>query len=323
MKLPALTSAASCAFLALSITGLQAEEGGSGHYLPGAMSSFADGVPPAETFIARLNIASYQGSYTRGEPIPIAGIRAAGLEADSFAAGLTLLWRPPVDLGEKWSFSMSATIPYVWMDVSGDVTATLAGGTPVSVGRSDSVDAIGDIVIQPVMLNYNVSPDFNVNFRVGAYAPTGSYEVGRLANTGKNFWTIEPVLGLMYFGKKNGIEASVFFGYDFNEENDDTNYKSGDQFHIDGTLAQHFPLAGGLAGVGVNAFYYDQVTGDSGSGATLGDFEGLTTGYGPVISWAGKVGGKDMIAELKWLHETDTDRRLNGDYIWGKVLFKF
>ena len=83
------------------------------------------------------------------------------------------------------------------------------------------------IVLMPLMLNYNVNPDFNVNVRLGFYAPTGNYEVGRLANTGKNFWTIEPVLGLMYFGQKNGIEASAFVGADFNTENEDTNYKSG------------------------------------------------------------------------------------------------
>jgi hypothetical protein len=32
-----------------------AEEGGSGHYLPGSMASFIDVVPPTETFLARLN----------------------------------------------------------------------------------------------------------------------------------------------------------------------------------------------------------------------------------------------------------------------------
>ena len=67
-----------------------------------------------------------------------------------------------MELGEKWSFAMSMTIPYVWMDVSGDVAATLPNGTPVSVRRTDTVDGFGDIVIMPLMLNYNVSPDFNM-----------------------------------------------------------------------------------------------------------------------------------------------------------------
>lgn len=33
-----------------------AEEGGSGHYFPGSMSSFADGVLLAPAFVARLNV---------------------------------------------------------------------------------------------------------------------------------------------------------------------------------------------------------------------------------------------------------------------------
>jgi hypothetical protein len=234
-----------------------------------------------------------------------------------------VLWRPPVDLGEKWSYAMSATIPVLTMDVSANVLVAGPGGGQVAVKRSDRQSGLGDIVLIPLMMNYNVDPDFNVNFRVAAYAPTGDYEAGRLANTGKNFWTTEPTLALMYLGQKNGREASLFVGADFNEENSDTNYKSGTQFHVDGTLAQHFPAFGGLTGIGVSAYYYKQLTGDSGNGATLGDFEGKTVGIGPVVSYAGKANGHDVVAELKWLHETDTEKRLEGDLLWFKVVFKF
>jgi hypothetical protein len=302
---------------------LRAEEGGSGHYLPGAMASFVDAVPPSETFIARYNFVYYNGSFG-GNPIPFARLVATNVNAESYASGLTLLWRPPLDLGEKWSFAFSTTIPYVWLDVSGDAAATLPNGMPgPTVKRSDSVSGIGDIVLMPVMLNYKFTPDFSVNFRTAIYAPTGSYELGRLANTGKNFWTIEPTVGFMYFGQKNGREASLFVGCDFNTENDDTNYKSGDQFHIDGTLAQHFPLGGGLAGVGVTGYWYQQITGDSGAGATFGDFQGTTAGVGPAISYIHKIGKVDMLAELKWLHEVEAQKRLEGDFIWLKVVFKF
>jgi hypothetical protein len=319
------------AMLGASFTpSLRAEEGGSGHYLPGSMSSFVDAVPPSETFIARLNYLFYNGSYS-GNPLPFARFAAFDVDASSHAAGLTLLWRPPIDLGEKWSFALSATVPYVWLDVSADVTAkvTLGRGTNFSrtltrtVRQSDSVSGIGDIVLMPLMLNYKFTPDFNMNFRLGIYAPTGDYEVGRLANTGKNFWTFEPTLAFMYFGQKNGFEASLFTGFDFNTTNDDTDYQSGTQFHVDGTLAQHFPLAGGLAGVGVNAYWYEQISGDSGSGATFGDFKGRTAGVGPVLSYARKIGKTDMIAEVKWLHEAETRKRLEGDYVWLKVVFKF
>ncbi|NOR26870.1 MAG: hypothetical protein GQ542_21260 [Desulforhopalus sp.] len=56
------------------------------------------------------------------------------------------------------------------------------------------------------------------------------YEVGRLAKTGKNFWTIEPTVAFMYFGQKNDVEASFFGGVDFNTENPDPDYISGRRF---------------------------------------------------------------------------------------------
>ncbi len=300
-----------------------AEEGGSGHYLPGAMASFIDGVPPKETFLTRINVVNYEGSVGGNVRVPIGGLTTLGADAKSWGYGLTFVWRPPFELGDKWSYAMSTTLPVVTMDVSANVLTTAPGGGQVTVKRSDSQSGLGDLVLIPVMLNYNVDPDFNVSFRVTAYAPTGDYEVGRLANTGKNFWTVEPTLALMYLGQQNGREASLFIGADFNEENSDTNYKSGTQFHLDGTLAQHFPAFGGLASVGVSAFYYKQLTADSGDGATLGDFEGKTVGIGPVVSYASKIATHDIVAELKWLHETDTEKRLEGDIVWFKFVYKF
>jgi hypothetical protein len=299
------------------------EEGGSGHYLPGSMASFMDGVPPAETFIVRLNVLNYEGSIDAKQPLPIAGLSAVGVDASSWGYGLTALWRPPLDLGERWSYAMSATLPLVEMKVSATLDVPLPGSGSRGVRRSDSLSGLGDLVLMPVMFNYKVNADFNVNARLAAYAPTGDYEVGRLANTGKNFWTIEPTLALMYLGQQNGIEASLFMGVDFNQENPDTHYKSGTQFHLDGTLAQHFPLSEGLAGIGVSSFYYEQITGDSGSGASFGDFKAKTAGIGPVVSYARKLGGQDLMVELKWLHEYDTQNRLEGDTVFLKALIKF
>jgi hypothetical protein len=304
--------------LALLCGAASAEEGGTGHYLPGSMASFIDGVPLTETVLVRLNALNYNGSVDRSQPLPIAGLTAVGVDAKSSGLGLTALWRPPLDIGAGWSYAMSATVPYIWLDVSGDVTAQ-----GITARRSTSVSGLGDAVLLPLMLNQSISPDVNINYRVAAYAPTGSYQVGRLANTGKNFWTIEPTVGFMYFGQKNGREASVFVGVDFNQENPDTHYKSGTQFHADSTFAQHFPLWGGLAGVGLNFFYYQQISDDSGAGASLGAFRGKTLGLGPAASFVTKVGGHDLLSELKWIHENATENRLQGDTVWLKVAYKF
>jgi len=301
---------------------LNAEEGGSGHYMPGSMASFIDGVPIEPTFITRINYLHYDGGIDVNRSIPIAGMSVLEANAKSNAYGLTMLWAPDWDMGEKWSYAMSATLPWVSIEVEADGVTSFSGKT-LTGGLSDKETGFGDIVLMPLMFNYNVNEDLNTNFRLGIYAPTGEYEVGRLANTGKNFWTIEPTAAIIYFGQKNGREASLFFGVDFNTENEDTNYTSGIQAHLDGTLAQHFPLWGGFAGGGLTGFWYQQLSGDSGEGASFGDFKARAHGIGPVLSYASKVAGKDIIAELKWLHEFDNKNRLEGDTVFFKVLAKF
>ncbi len=296
-----------------------AEEGGSGHYLPGSMASFPDAVSATESFVIRYNLVYYDATVNAQRALPIAGATALGADISTWAQGITFFWRPPVEIGGRWSYAMSATIPFVSLDVSADVIT----GPGLSIARADSVSDIGDIVLMPLMLNYHVSDDINWNFRIAAYAPTGSYEVGRLANTGKNFWTVEPTIAFMYFGQKNGREFDVFFGVDFNQENPDTDYKSGTQAHVEFTAAQHFPWRGGLAGIGLTGFWYEQVSGDSGAGATFGDFEARDIGAGPVISFITKIGGHDLLSELKWLHEFETKNRPEGDTAFLKVLYKF
>jgi len=69
--------------LALLCGTAAAEEGGSGHYLPGSMASFIDSVPLTERFIARLNVVYYQGSVGARRRLPIAGLTALGANASS------------------------------------------------------------------------------------------------------------------------------------------------------------------------------------------------------------------------------------------------
>lgn len=294
-----------------------AEEGGSGHYQPGSIASFIDAVPPEKTFLVRYNLVRYKGSVSPSVRLPIGGSSTTGASADIWAHGLTMLWAPGWKLGD-WNYAMSTTVPLLDAKVDARVESSDFG----TRDRSDSLTRMGDIILMPLMLNYTVSPDLNVNLRTTFYAPTGDYKTGRLANTGKNFWTFEPTAGVVYMGQKNGREASVYAGLDFNTENDKTDYKSGNQFHIDSTFAQHFPLAGGVAGAGVSGYYYKQVTGDSGDGATFGDFKAKSVGAGPVISYIRNFGKWEMLSELKWLHEFSTTNRLDGDVVLFKVAFK-
>jgi hypothetical protein len=298
-----------------------AEEGGSGHYFPGTISSFVDGVPATETVILRLNALHYDGSFSANRPVPIAGQAALGVDVQSTAVGLTAAWRPSWgQLGERWSYAMSATIPFLRVEVEAEVASA---GVNRTVRQRDTEYGLGDIVMMPLMFNYHVNDDINLNARLAVYAPTGDYEVGRLSNLGKNFWTFGPMVGFMYLGKQNGREASIFFGADFNTENPDTNYQTGTQLHVDGTLAQHFPIGKTLLGLGATGYWYQQVEGDSGSGATFGDFKGRTNGIGPSFSLVHPFGSHNLMAEFKWVHEVEVERRPEGDSFILKAMLTF
>jgi hypothetical protein len=78
-----------------------------------------------------------------------------------------------------------------------------------------------------------------------------------------------------------------------------------------------------LLGIGANGFLYQQVTGDSGSGATLGGFEGRSVGVGPVLTFIRIKGKSALSVQVKWLPELDTERHLNGDWVWASVGYKF
>jgi hypothetical protein len=63
----------------------------------------------------------------------------------------------------------------------------------------------------------------------------------------------------------------------------------------------------------VNGYYYDQVTGDSGSGAGLGSFKGRVVAIGPVMNLNFQVGKIPVSANLKYFREFDVENRLEGD----------
>jgi hypothetical protein len=131
------------------------------------------------------------------------------------------------------------------------------------------------------------------------------------------------MFGVAYSNQKNGFNAMLHAGYAINTENPDTNYHSGSLLHFDGAIEQILPAGPGFLTLGVEGFYFQQVTGDSGSGAVLGDFKGRTAGLGPVLGYVLPVGKQSLVFELKWLTETNTKNRLDGDYIWLKMVYKF
>jgi hypothetical protein len=305
--------------LAWAVTPASATEGGTTHVIPGSMATLADNAPAAGPGIfVKPMYLNYSGSATA--KIPTAAGLVADLEADSntlaLVGGYTFAGKV---LGA--AYTVVAALPYTWLDISG--TVQLPGGGTKRIGNS--VSGFGDITLIPAMLAWK-EPDspWQFNAVLPIYAPTGNYQVGRLGNTGLNYWTFDPIFGVVYSNAKSGFNALLNTGFAINTENPDTNYKSGNLLHFDGAIQQILPVGKGLMTLGAEGFYFQQVSCDSGSGATLGCFKGRTAGLGPVIGYIQPFSKTEsLVLEFKWLFEMDVKNRLDGDYIWLKAVYKF
>ena len=106
------------------------------------------------------------------------------------------------------------------------------------------------------------------------------------------------------------MELSSAVGFTFNGENPDTDYRTGTEFHVEWALVEHFSKTFAL---GFSGYHYDQITGDSGSGATLGDFEGRVTAVGPVMLYGFNLGRIPVSTQWSYFHEFDVANRAEGD----------
>ena len=125
-----------------------------------------------------------------------------------------------------------------------------------SPGGSGSKEGLGDIIIDPFILSWH-GRNWHAATGIDIYCPTGSYDRDRVANIGRNYWTFEPIVSGTYV-TDSGFEVSAKFMYDFNTENTETDYHSGQEFHVDYTVGQRI----GLLNVGVGGYYYQQTTDD-------------------------------------------------------------
>ena len=195
------------------------------------MSTLIDNPPTGPAMILKPMYLNYSGSATAQIPT------AAGLAGNLDATANTFVLAGIYAFEEKVlgaAYSMVAALPYSWLNVSANVQAPNGGSRRVD----SSVSGFGDLTIIPAMLAWKQPEShWQYNFVLPTYAPTGSYQEGRLGNPGLNYWTFDPVFGVVYSNPKSGFNALLNTGYAINTENPDTDYKSGSVLHFDGAIA--------------------------------------------------------------------------------------
>jgi len=303
------------ALLLLSSTGTlvsplaSAAEGGVSFWLPGQFGSMA-AVPgdPGWSIPLIYFHSSVEGEGSR--EFPTAGKITLGLEEDIdlLIAVPTYAFASPVWGGQ---LTLSVAGVYGRVDVGVNATLTDPGGGVLSGSESDSNTAVGDL-FPSATLRWNHGVHNSMAYLM-AGVPVGSYELGRLANIGNNHWSLDAGGGYTYLNMETGREFSAVAGLTYNFENPDTNYQNGIDSHLDLAASQ---FVSEQVHIGLVGYFFYQLTGDSGPGAVLGDFQARVIGLGPQLGYFFNMGEKQAYLNVKAFWEVESKYRPDGWNAW-------
>jgi hypothetical protein len=291
---------------------LFADEGGVSYWLPGQYGSFAasPGTPgwslPVFYYHANAS-ASGSKSFSRGASL------TAGLDSD-----VDLLFLYPGYVFRDSIFGGQPAIGMGWAvgTIRGSASATVdgPGGSVVLANPEDRMTGGSDLY-----------PEFSLRWSHGAHStmayvsgaiPVGAYDPQSLASIGMNHGALDVGGAYTWFDESQGHEASATLGFTYNFENPETKYRNGLDSHLDWAASQFLSEQ---VHVGVVGYFYQQLTGDRGEGAVLGDFESRVIGLGPQAGYFFELGGKEWYASLKSYWEFAEQNRPAGWNLWMTV----
>jgi hypothetical protein len=280
-----------------------ASEGGSSYYFPGAFATFGVAVPPDPGFQFVNQTLYYHGDVDKAV---LNGHVGLSLKATAIYNYFSGSYVPDATvLGGRLQVLAAVPVGYV----STKAGISLAVPPYISHEESDHTFNIGDSLLSGA-LAWKMG-DFSFKVTEMAFVPTGAYSTNDLANLGRNYWGFDTSCAATWLSSKTGTEISVMPGIMFNTENNDTNYKTGNEFHLDYMVNQF--LAKNFA-LGAQGYYYKQVTGDSGTGAFLGDFKGESYGFGPALLWMPAFDEGKLTLIGKWIFDSHHENRMKGNY---------
>lgn len=294
------------AFFGVSFSNLaEADEGGVSFWLPGQYGSFAavssnPGWSFESAFYHASAAASAGANFSRGGGI-VAGLRSP---ASFIMFTPTYSFAVPV-LGAQAALGMTAL--FGKNSSSASATLTGPGGATLSGTRSDDVVGFGDLY-PTGSLKWN-RDNHNVMLYATSGVPVGAYSSTRLSNLGIGHWAVDSGAGYTYLNEQAGFELSAVLGFTYNFINPDTQYQNGIDAHLDWAIS---PYLTDKLHIGAVGYFYNQLTGDSGPGATLGEFKSRVAAIGPQIGFFFPLADRQGSLNLRAYYEFDARRRLDG-----------
>lgn len=272
-----------------------AAEGGIGAYWPGFRSFMTGVVPSKEGLYLRNDVVVYSASAPR---VVLNGLPIENISVDAVFDIIEPTYVFPKKLfGANRAAVITQSL--IWLKQSGGIIGT-------DIEPSDSRFAPGDTVISPIYLGWQKNKLF-YSATIAVFIPTATYDINRVVNTSRNYWTVDPEFGITYFNPNTGWDISGAIGYSINTKNPATDYKSGDVLHFDYAVGK--TLKSGIK-PGVVGYAWVQTTADSGSGALFGPFRSRVFGIGPGVVWRK---GTSSEMRFRYYHEFGASNHLEGD----------
>ncbi|CAH1661348.1 conserved exported hypothetical protein [Hyphomicrobiales bacterium] len=283
-----------------------ATEGGASLYVPGFRGPGAGIVPPPG-FYFENDFYSYSGRLSASRQTQIGGAVLGNVKVQARVDFVTPTWVTPIEIfGGNLGFAL--TLPFGQPRISAGALITAPRlGRAFGAKLRDSAFLFGD----PVVTSFVGWHAGNFHWQVGGAVniPSGTYRDGSLSNLSFNRWIGDIYAAATWLDPKIGLDVSGAVGFEINGKNDDTDYKSGNAVHVDLAVSQYFTKE---FSVGALFAHYQQITGDSGAGASLGPYKGRVTAVGGTVAYSFAVAGTPVTARLKVLREVSVDNRPQG-----------
>ena len=299
-------SAAACITFAMLATPARADEGGASIYLLGSGAPNSAVQPPLRGLYLDDTVYVYDGSAGAQRNFLINGKLVANVHATIVADFYTALWVPSTNfLGGTLSLggAMPVAAPMI------DASAVLNGpnGQALGVQKHDSTLAIGD----PLAMASLGWKSGKLNVAVSGFAniPVGYYREGQLANIAFHRWAGDASLAASWHDEESGWDISGKVGFTFNGTNDVTDYTSGTDLHFEAGIEKALNKKFSIGALG---YYFQQISDDSGSGATLGGFRGRVAALGGTIAYNTVLGRAPSTFRVRLVQEFDAQNRLEG-----------
>lgn len=288
-----------------------ATENGGNSYALGVETNFS-GLMLPEGLHAFAYYQHYEASHNKDNSgADNARLAYYKVRSDTVAVRLSYVWPGVRLLGANVETRAALPLPTV------DLSLGIARPAPLGpLDRSGTKTGFGDLQFAPILLGWHHGP-LHQTAGIEGFVPIGKFDASEPVNIGRNYWQVAPFYAVTWLPDR--WQLSGKFRYAVNGRNDDTDYRSGDEFTFE--YSAGYVVTPGVV-LGVNGYAYRQMSDDKQAGAVVNGHgnRGRVLAIGPYLGYS-FTPRFTLIAKLQM--ESHARNRPEGTRLWLQAKVPF